>query len=247
MKVKENAGGPPAPARRDFKELFRKPKPEQPSDKVRARKPAEKLRTTGPTGVSQNVDHVGRVEAHPPARADALRVARAAMNRDVEQRRLSRTEGLASDQEKLDARLVDIICRELIIELGGDRPAAAQADFPGRRMEAAPPMQREGGPNVRGDEKAAHRMAPAVEAATAAAAAVALIEKIESFLKSQRPALALTLKDGLAERVEVERTGPGEVALKIRGRNGPPRPEDLSRIREEIRSRGLKLSALSVA
>jgi hypothetical protein len=83
---------------------------------------------------------------------------------------------------------------------------------------------------------------------TKAAQAVALIEKIETFVKAnQRPALALTLNNTLGARVEIERIGPGEVALKLVGQRGPPSPEAVSRIREELLARGLKVAALSVA
>ena len=77
--------------------------------------------------------------------------------------------------------------------------------------------------------------------------ALRLIEKIDLFVKSQRPTLALTLNNTLAAKVEVERVGPREVALTVRGWNGPPSPESVTHIREEMEARGLKISALSVA
>ena len=90
---------------------------------------------------------------------------------------------------------------------------------------------------------------PKVEAApeTKAAQAVALIERIELFVKSQRPGLALTLNNSLGAHVEIERMGPKEIALKLVGHRGPPTAEAVSRIREELRARGLKVGALSVA
>jgi hypothetical protein len=74
-------------------------------------------------------------------------------------------------------------------------------------------------------------------------AAVELIEKIDVFVKSQRPALAMRLGGALEATVEVERTGPREVALRIQGRRGPLPSEDLARIRDALAARGLKLSA----
>jgi hypothetical protein len=75
-------------------------------------------------------------------------------------------------------------------------------------------------------------------------AALELIEQIEVFVKSQRPALAMRLGGALDATVEVERTGEREVSLRIQGRRGRIPPQDLARIREELAARGLKLSAL---
>jgi len=78
-------------------------------------------------------------------------------------------------------------------------------------------------------------------------AALELIERIELFVKAQRPALTLSLQFGPVAKVEVERTGDGVIALKLHGRNGLPPPEEVGLIREAVRERGLRLSSLSVA
>jgi hypothetical protein len=80
-----------------------------------------------------------------------------------------------------------------------------------------------------------------------AAQAVALIERIEVFVRSQRPGLALTLNNSLGASAEIERVGPKEIALKLVGHRGPPTAEAVSRIRDELHARGLKVVALSVA
>ncbi len=74
-------------------------------------------------------------------------------------------------------------------------------------------------------------------------AALELIEQIEVFVKSQRPALAMQLGGALDATVEVERTGAREVALRIQGRRGRLLQKDLMRIRDALAERGLKLSA----
>jgi hypothetical protein len=71
-----------------------------------------------------------------------------------------------------------------------------------------------------------------------------LIEKIELFVQSQRPALRMSLGGALSSTVEVERTGPREVALRIQGRHGPLAQEELTRIREGLEARGLRLRSL---
>jgi hypothetical protein len=76
--------------------------------------------------------------------------------------------------------------------------------------------------------------------------ALRLVERIEVFLRSGRPQLELSVGGALGAEVLLERTGPGEVAVTIRGRRGPPPPAELSRVREHLRARGLKLSSLSL-
>jgi hypothetical protein len=75
-------------------------------------------------------------------------------------------------------------------------------------------------------------------------ATLQLIEKIEVFVQSQRPALRLSLGEPLSATVQVERTGPREVALRIQGRQGPLAQEELARIREGLEARGLRLRSL---
>jgi hypothetical protein len=86
------------------------------------------------------------------------------------------------------------------------------------------------------------------QAADRAAEAVALAEKIERFARAAgAPALHLTLDNALGARIEVERLAPSEVTVKLIGRRGPPSPDAVSRVREELKSRGLRVAAMSVA
>ncbi|WP_338866886.1 hypothetical protein [Myxococcus stipitatus] len=74
--------------------------------------------------------------------------------------------------------------------------------------------------------------------------AVELIERIEVFMKSQRPAMSMSVRGTLNATVEVERTGPREVVLRIQGRTGPVPTEDVARLRDALEARGLRLRAL---
>src|SRR5205823_4003125 len=62
--------------------------------------------------------------------SDKLATVRTAINSGAERLATVRKEGQGEQQEKLDSRLLDIICKELQIELGDGR--AANTDFPGR-------------------------------------------------------------------------------------------------------------------
>jgi hypothetical protein len=76
--------------------------------------------------------------------------------------------------------------------------------------------------------------------------ALALIEKIEVFVKSQRPSMALTLNNSLGTKVEIERVGPKQIALKLLGQKGPVSVETVSRIKDELARRGLTVTSFRV-
>jgi len=79
-----------------------------------------------------------------------------------------------------------------------------------------------------------------------ASSALELVERIQVFLRSGRPQLELSVGGAFQAEVLLERTGPREVAVMVRGKNGPPPPQELARLREELQRRGLKLSSLSI-
>ena len=70
---------------------------------------------------------------------------------------------------------------------------------------------------------------------------------VDAIKPDTEPGLALTLNNSLGAHVEIERIGPREIALRLVGHKGPPTAEAVSRIRDELRARGLKVGALSVA
>ncbi|MEW6433099.1 MAG: hypothetical protein AB1730_16470 [Myxococcota bacterium] len=170
-----------------------------------------------------------RVEAE----AERLTTVRAGHHQAVARSESRSVETLASAAEKVDARVLALIVKELESAFEGEPPhvgRAANGDGQATPFRAeAPPPVKAAGPPARAEQ------------------AVALIERIETFVRSSRPALALTLNNSLGARVEIERLGPGRIALKLIGRQGPPSPDAVSRIREELRARGLQVGALSVA
>ncbi|MGA9522623.1 MAG: hypothetical protein WBV82_14245, partial [Myxococcaceae bacterium] len=197
-----------------------------------------------------------------PTRPEALPQVRAAMNVDATRLSRARAEGLGTQDEKLTGRVLDLIVKDLSAELsarGEQRAVHAPAsglDAEGGLRSA--PKHEPTGPQSQGLGQGQPQMQmqmPSQGAATSqppspalkAQAAVELVRRIEVFMKTDRPALALTLSGAISAKVEVERTGKGEVALRIQGTRGPPPPEDVARIREELLRRGLKVSSLSVA
>lgn len=191
---------------------------------------------------------------------ESLGRARTAMNAQANLLQESRSEGQLTQEQKMNGRLLDLIVKELSVEFGadadrgGNKAASAgmtadSATALGKQRPASvqPSAAAQNGSGDPGNAAVAEKLEIAQNQATAKAkAAMALVERIEAFVKSSRPALAVTLGGALNARVEVERTGPGEVALKIQGTRGPPPADDLARIRDAVRAKGLKLSSISV-
>jgi hypothetical protein len=175
----------------------------------------------------------------PAARATAamalgakLVQARQATAVDVSKLTAQRGESIGEGSQRVDGRVMDLIVRELSEALLHPEPrprAKTEPEFLAIAGPTSPPSP--------GDASTPERRAESV---------IELIDRIDVMMKSQRPKLALTLNNAFAARVEVEKVGPGQVALTIQGWNGPPSVGELARIRESIRQRGLQLISLSI-
>lgn len=203
--------------------------------------PTLQARATGPVLTAQR-----GVVSSP----ESLGLKRHAMHVEVQRLGAVRSESQALGQERTEHRLHELIARELSKD-----PRPALPLQPEARPAPGPPPPETQRPNqeplgsdsasaVAASTGGAHAPAEEVSPAARAEAAMALIERIEVFVKSQRPALSMSLRGHLDATVEVERTGPREVSLRIQGRHRPVGAEDLSRLRDALESRGLKLSSL---
>lgn len=189
------------------------------------------LARTPPRGAFASTEHLGQVRQGLNAEAHRLRDVRG----DAHQ----------THQERMQHRVTDLIARELAREPRAE-PGAPRSTppSPGPETPASLPsgeaLSAVGGARPGGAGGAALET-PAPEIRVQAA--LELIEQIEVFVKSQRPALAMRLGGALDATVEVERTGEREVSLRIQGRRGRLPQKDLARIRDALSARGLKLSA----
>lgn len=215
-----------------FKQLLAEARSELKKDALRPPPrplPAVRLAVkTALSSVTATAQTLGRARTHANSEAQRLGTVRSEAHEMAKASSQVRHEGGEAVQERAETRILDFILRELNPEPAPGLPQAAAS---------------------------VHHLHPAAPAAlkldappeARAAQAVALIERIELFVKSQRPGLALTLNNSLGAHVEIERIGPREIALKLVGHRGPPTAEAVSRIREELRARGLKVGVLSVA
>jgi hypothetical protein len=217
----EARGEPRAPAR----PVVRPPRPVPPglaATGTPAARAAAKAHAATTTQLS-------RARAHANAEAGRLDSGRAEAHEGSRRAQLGRGEQLTQHRATTTDRILEIIGREFSPEAA---PPGAPTRVLAHVQPPAPPP-----PHV----------APEPPHQAKAAQATALIERIELFVRSQRPGLALTLNNSLGAHVEISRVGPREVALRLVGHQGPPTPEAVSRIREALRARGLKVSALEVA
>ncbi len=183
------------------------------------------------------------------ASPENLGQARQTMHGEALRLRTARTESQTMAQEKTEHRLSELISRELSRELRVELPP----QLPPRAVPPPPessrgPAPTEGLPAEGEPRPAPHLagMAPpdSPDPQLKVQATLQLIERIELFVQSQRPALRMNLGSPLSATVEVERTAPREVALRIQGRHGPLAQEDLARIRDALEARGLRLRSL---
>ncbi|RKG55013.1 hypothetical protein D7X30_28060 [Corallococcus sp. AB011P] len=176
---------------------------------------------------------------------ETLRQARQGMHVETQRLGSVRQEALAEGGTQASHRATELLAREVERSFRAEpRPTPSPLPSPTRDDRSSEGLSRVSTPEgARAASGATEGAAPAAETAQVEST-LALIEKIEVFVKSQRPALGLSLRGALEATVEVERTGPREVALRIQGRHGPVPTEDVARLRDALEARGLRLSVL---
>lgn len=247
----EEAPARPASESGRFQEALKKTPPQ--TAKAPAR-PAPAARNTGATvrgatGTGPTAGLARTPQRGAFASAEHLGQVRQGLNAEAHRLRDVRGEAQQTSQERMHQRLTDLVARELAREPRAEPvPPRATPRSPGAETPSATSpveaLAATGGPHRGGLEGAATRAPEPANPEARVQATLELIEKLEVFVKSQRPALAMRLGGALDATVEVERTGEREVALRIQGHRGGLPQKELVRIREALAERGLKLSAL---
>jgi hypothetical protein len=80
-----------------------------------------------------------------------------------------------------------------------------------------------------------------------AEAAVELIEKIDLFVKAQRPGLKMDLHQSLGGSVEITRVGKGEVAVHVSASKDAIDVSVMDELKKALSERGLRLTSLTVS
>ncbi|WP_233602310.1 hypothetical protein [Corallococcus sp. CA047B] len=179
---------------------------------------------------------------------ETLRQVRQGMHVETQRLGTVRQEAHAEGREQAHHRASELIARELDRAFRAEpRPVPSSTPAPAPTREDSGTGSASRSPSSESRSVASGSAGGAGPSDTPIAqveSTLALIEKIEVFVKSQRPALGLSLRGSLEATVEVERTGPREVALRIQGRHGPVPTEDVTRLRDALEARGLRLSVL---
>jgi len=219
--------------------------------RVPAGQPAALRPRAAPTLAARATGAVAGPQRAAVSSPENLGLKRLAMHAEVQRLGAVRSEAQTLGQERTEHRLHDLIARELSRDARTVAPAPpeprALPASPEQQRPAQEPASREGPQPAVGPATGGSAPHEAPLASTRAEAAMALIERIDVFVKSQRPALSMSLRGHLEATVEVERTGPREISLRIQGHRGPVAAEDLSRLRDALEARGLKLRALHTA
>lgn len=82
--------------------------------------------------------------------------------------------------------------------------------------------------------------------ASTVASTAELIEKIERWVRADRPGLSLRLNGPLAADVSLERVGDGRVAVTLASRGAAIGAEQISRLKTELAQRGVRVARLEV-
>src|SRR5689334_15499191 len=148
---------------------------------------------------------------------------------------------------RLERRRAELLRAALHIE-GSARGTVRHPDPEAQAPPAGPLESSEAGASVPG---AADRVATAAGIAPASREerverALALVERIERFVRSGRPSLALTLRGQLSGRLEIERVAPGAISLRLSSRRAPSE-RVLREIREALEARGLSVRSLETS
>jgi hypothetical protein len=148
-----------------------------------------------------------------------------------------RSHGMASQEQKAKQRIGELLARDLGQRPDAPPPAArvletSKKEPPERALDAgAKPAERDLAPSK-------------AEQVPEVSSVMALIEKVEVFVRSNRPTLSLSLGGALEGQLEIEKVGPGKVALTLRGgRKDPGAPE---RIRQALAARGLTVTRMRI-
>ncbi len=176
---------------------------------------------------------------------EALRQARQGMHVEAQRLGTVRQEALTEGGTQAAHRASELLAREVERSFRTEPRPAVPLPSPAPDDRSTGDPSRTSAPDgARVSGGSTESTDPAGPPAAQVESTLALIEKIEVFVKSQRPALGLSLRGPLEATVEVERTGPREVALRLQGRHGPIATEDVAKLRDALEARGLRLSVL---
>jgi hypothetical protein len=165
---------------------------------------------------------------------------------DISARRRVAEGTLATDHAtgRLEARAADLLSTALRTEeTARSEPAAgllARTAVPSAVLELSGEF---GALTPTSGGASAKTAAPHLSSEPRIERALALVERIERFVRSGRPSLILTLRGGVAGELEVQRVARGAIAVRIVSPR-PPSANELGELRQALEARGLSVRSL---
>jgi hypothetical protein len=215
----------------------------------KARPPTPPVQRPGAQGsnapVARGGVRAGTARAY--ASAEHLGQVRQQLHGEAHRLKEERGESHQATQERTTRRLTELVAQELSRELRAELPPPSNPLPPAGERQPSPSAEALSGagePRAASGSLGAAPPQPATSPEARVQSTLELIERIELFVRSQRPGLSLRLGGALEATVEVERTGPREVALRVQGHRGPLPAGELARMRQALQARGLRLSTL---
>jgi hypothetical protein len=193
---------------------------------------------------------LGKALLHPaPAKRDAVRQGRLTARSTMDARAHAEADAGKSanllTRERRELRAKELLGVELS-KLESPVPPETRSADPGSRAlpERSPPAEQLPPTTPRAVAGPSGPKEPSVSSRSEAM--MDLVEKIEVFVKSQRPALALTLRGPAAGKVELERVGPRQISVKLTGSPQATRGLSSQELQGALSNRGLTLTRLKL-
>src|SRR5262252_2983485 len=232
---------PPPPARRRFEELLR----------ARAERPLHRV-PPGTRGRSSTAS-IARGQAHGPrvrivcVAGEQRGRARVEMDRAARSRIAEGALATARATTRLVSRATELLRAAVQREQSARRevgPAAVSPPAARLASGAWIPSEPQAGAAAVGETAAPGRTD--LESAGRVEQALALVERVEHFVRSGRASLVLTLRGPLAGRMELQRVAAGVISIRLASRQSLPAGE-LVALRQALEARGLSVRALETA
>ncbi len=190
-----------------------------------------------------------RVEVE--SKASTLKTVRSAhvqTDASMKSARVQHTEtALAADEVRVKDLIQKDLSQSLNIELKNQQHptqhGGEQSMFEKRSVRAESQQPAGEGVGTIGEAKKKSPTTPDARAE----AAVELIEKIDLFVKAQRPGLKMDLHQSLGGSVEITRVGKGEVAVHVSASKDAIDVSVMDELKKALSERGLKLTSLTVS
>ena len=186
-------------------------------------------------------------QKHAPGPANLRDAARREMDASARQRIQDGTVATSQATGRLETRDAELLRAALNVEAARGTTRRTELEATGSHD---PPVERPADVtsivDLGGTAAANAGVAHAATRQDRVERAMELVERIERFVRSGRPSLALTLRGQLRGRLEIERVAPGAITLRLSSRRAPSE-QAMEEMRQALEARGLSVRSLETS